>query len=160
MKLLLKLITLKITILALSLSLFTLGCRNTAEGVKEDASNNAASMKEANDKAAASMKEASDKASASTKDAAEKMASATEKAGKNTADALTLTPKIKKAITDDTMLNNTANLINVESSNDSVTLTGYVQTEKMKNHASEVAKKAILEAGATNTLTNELKIKP
>jgi osmotically-inducible protein OsmY len=143
------LITLSIAIMALALGFLTSGCRNTADGVKEDASNNAASMKEAGDKAAES-----------TKNAGDRMASATEKASKNTADALTLTPKIKKAITDDALLNNTANLINVESGDDSVTLKGYVKTQAMKKLAGEIAQKAITDAGAKNTLVNELMIKP
>ena len=114
------------------------GCKNTAEGVKEDTSQNAESAKESG----------------------ERIGSATEKMGKNASDALTLTPKIKKAITDDKTLNNTANLINVESGNNEVRLMGHVLTEEMKSLAAKLAEKAIADAGSKNTLTNELKVKP
>ena len=114
------------------------GCKNTAEGIKEDTSQNAESAKESG----------------------ERLGSATEKMGKNAGDALTLTPRIKKAITDDKMLNNTANLIDVESGDNEVRLTGHVLTEKMKALAGKIAEKTITDAGSKNKLVNELKVKP
>jgi osmotically-inducible protein OsmY len=114
------------------------GCKNTAEGIKEDTSQNTESAKESG----------------------ERLGSATEKMGKNAGDALTLTPKIKKAITDDKMLNDTANLINVESGNNEVRLAGHVFTEEMKALAGEIAQKVIADAGSKNALINELKVKP
>lgn len=124
------------------------GCTNTAEGVKEDTAQNTKSAKVAGEEA-----------SIAAKKATERMMSATEKAGKNAGDALTLTPKVKHAITDDKELNNVGNLIDVESGDNEVRLTGHVLTQAMKNRASSVAKKAIEEAHVKNTLVNELKIK-
>ncbi len=125
------------------------GCKNTAEGIKEDSAQNAESAKETGEKA-----------SAATQRATDRLGSATEKMGKNAGSALTLTPKIKKAITDNKTLNNTANLIDVESGDNEVRLTGHVLTEKMKSLAGEIAEKAIADAGAKNELLNELKVKP
>ncbi|WP_309686093.1 BON domain-containing protein [Armatimonas sp.] len=125
------------------------GCKNTAEGFKEDTTQNAESAKESGEKA-----------SVATRKATERLGSATEKMGKNAGDALTLTPKIKKAITDDKTLNNTANLIDVKSGNNEVRLTGHVLTEEMKALAGEIAQKTITDAGSKNALINELKVKP
>ncbi|WP_395144545.1 hypothetical protein [Armatimonas sp.] len=125
------------------------GCKNTAEGIKEDTAQNAESAKESGEKA-----------SVATQKATERLGSATEKMGKNTGDALTLTPRIKLAITDDKTLNNTANLIDVESGDNEVRLTGHVLTEAMKSLAGTIAQKTIAQAGAKNLLVNELKVKP
>lgn len=125
------------------------GCKNTAEGMKEDTAQNAESAKESSAKAAAA-----------TQRATGRLGSATAKMGKNTGDALTLTPRVKRAITDDKTLNNAANLIDVESGDNEVRLTGHVATEKMKSLAGTIAQKAIADAGASNVLVNELKVKP
>ena len=124
------------------------GCNNTAEGIKEDTAQNVESAKESGEKA-----------SVATQKATERLGSATEKMGKNAGDALTLTPKIKRAITNNKTLNNTANLIDVESGDNEVRLTGHVLTEAMKSLAAKIAETAIAEAGSKNALVNELKVK-
>jgi osmotically-inducible protein OsmY len=125
------------------------GCQNTAEGIKEDSALNAESVKRS-----------SEKASAATQRATDRWGPATKKLGKNAGDALTLTPKIKLALTNNKTLNNTANLIDVESGDNKVRLTGHVVTEKMKSLASTIAQKTITEAGSKNALVNALEVKP
>ena len=113
-----------------------IGCSNTAEGVKEDTSN-----------AGQKVAQATDKAVDATKDAA-----------KNTGEALGVTPKIKLAITSDTMLNDTRNLIDVDSKDGVVHLKGHVINNDAKKRATEVAQKAMTDAGITDKLSNELTV--
>lgn len=129
----------KMLLLASALFVFgtgVIGCSNTAEGVKEDASN-----------AGQKVSEAGEKAADATKDAA-----------KNTGEALGVTPKVKTAITADSQLNDTRNLIDVDSKDNVVHLKGHVVNNDMKKHAGEVAQKAMTDAGITDKLSNELTV--
>ena len=112
------------------------GCSNTAEGVKEDASTAGQKVSEATDKAV----------------------DATKEATHNAGEALGVTPKIKLAITSDPKLNDTRNVIDVDSKDNVVHLKGHVINNDMKRHAEEVAKKAMKDAGVTDTLSNELTV--
>ncbi len=150
--------------LALSIALLTMafgavGCKNTAEGAQQDAIKNTEVVQDAGEKAATATKKSADEAAAATQRTTDRAISATGKMGKNVGDALGLTPQVKLAITDDKELNNTSNLIDVESSNDTVTLKGYVLSEAMKQRAGRIAQKAIGASGSKNVLINELKIK-
>jgi len=71
-----------------------------------------------------------------------------------------LTPKIKLAITGDTFLNDTKNLINVEATDAKVTLNGHVTSEKLKTRATDIAKRVMTDNGATQPFENLLTIKP
>ena len=113
-----------------------IGCSNTAEGVKEDASNAGQKVSEATDKTV----------------------DATKQATSNAGEALGVTPKIKLAITSDSKLNDTRNVIDVDSKDNVVHLKGHVVSNEMKRRAEEVASKAMKDAGITDTLSNELTV--
>lgn len=165
---------------ALLLGIGMTGCSETAKGVADDttkdtkavdqaATNAGAAVDKAAtnagaavDKAATNAGAAVDKAAMNTKDAADKAATATvdatKDAAKNTSAALALTPKVKLAITNDAMLNNIKNTINVDSADNVVHLKGTVISNDMKKRAGEVAKKALTDANATDKLSNELTV--
>ncbi len=146
-----------------------IGCSNTAEGAKQDAATDTSAVKDAGDRAAVATEKATDHAVAATeqaagnaavatKEAADKAAVATEKAGKNTSDALTLTPKVKLAIINDSELNNVKNLVNVNSGNNQVRLDGHVLTNEMKKRAGMIAQKTVKEANSPDMVENNLKV--
>lgn len=114
------------------------GCENTAEGVKKDAEING------------------QKAAEQTQDIAK---SATE-ASKDIGAAAVLTPAIKLALTADKRLNDPKNLIDVNSTEETVTLTGHVTSEELKSLAQELASNVLKEKAAKQTLENKLEIKP
>lgn len=116
----------------LALSLF--GCGNTAAGMKEDSSDNA-------QKAA---------------DSTNNVMTGAKEAGKAFGAATTLTPKIKLAMESDNLLNKPENLIDIDSTDDVVTLTGHITTSSLKERATEVAAKAISDAKATQKVENKL----
>jgi len=123
------------------------GCQNTAEGAKEDAAKNTAAVGNAADKAAETTKNAADNAAMATKDAAA-----------NAGDALTLTPKVKAAIVADSKLNNTNNMINVDTKNNTVILKGHVTSNDEKKLAGEIAEKTVKEAGSNDKVMNQLTV--
>jgi osmotically-inducible protein OsmY len=146
-----------------------IGCSNTAQGLKQDTANNAQAAKEATDRAALATEKAAHNAAVQANKAAENAASATEKAaasasqaaketGSNVEDATTLTPKVKLAITSDSELNNTKNLINVDTANDVVHLKGHVMTNRMKQRAGTIAEKTVKASHSSDTVSNELKV--
>jgi len=114
------------------------GCENTAEGVRKDAEING------------------QKAAEQTKD----ITKSAEEAGKNLGAATTLTPAIKLAITADKRLNDPKNLIDVNSTEEKVTLTGHVTSEDLKSLAQELTMNVLKERKATQTLDNQLVVKP
>jgi len=126
-----------IALTLLSLTLL-IGCGNTSEGMKKDTEQN------------------SENASSS----ADKMSEDANVAGSNIGAATMLTPKIKLAITGDTFLNDTKNLINVEATDAKVTLNGHVTSEKLKTRATDIAKRVMTDNGATQPFENLLTIKP
>lgn len=125
------------------------GCSNTAEGAKEDTAQNTAKVQDAGEKAASAVDKAADSAAANVKDAA-----------KDTSAALSLTPKVKEAITADAELNDTRNLINVDSKDNVVHLKGHVISEALKSKAGQIAEKTLKDANATDTVSNELEVNP
>lgn len=127
------------TTLLLGLTLaFMVGCGNTAEGMKEDSQINS-------QKAA----ESSQKGAEATKDAAKDVQAAT-----------LLTPKIKMAISAETLLNDSKNLINVDSTEEKVTLEGHVTSMELKDLAGKIAAKVLADNSAKQPLENKLEIKP
>jgi osmotically-inducible protein OsmY len=114
------------------------GCGNTVEGVKKDAEING--------------QKAAEQTQDLTKSAAE--------AGKDISAAAVLTPAIKLAITADKRLNDPKNLIDVNSTDEKVTLSGHVTSEELKSLAQELAANVLKEKAAKQTLENKLEIKP
>lgn len=113
------------------------GCQNTADGMKKDAEIN------------------SENASEHTQN----IQSGAKEAGEDMGAATILTPKIKTAITADKRLNDSKNLIDVDSTAERVTLSGHVTSAELKKLASEIANKVMAENAARQTLDNRLEVK-
>ena len=114
------------------------GCGNTAEGVKKDSVENGQKMS----------------------DSAQKTGDAMKEGAANAGAAMTLTPVIKTALVANPFLNESGNLINVDSTEATVTLSGHVKSEKAKTEAGAITKKILDDKKATQTLKNDLEIKP
>lgn len=114
-----------------------IGCSNTAEGAKEDTQKN------------------TQQAEVNMKEGADKMGEATRDVGA----AMSLTPPIEMAIRNDETLKDSGNMINVDSSEERVTLKGHVKTEEMKKHAEEIAAKIIKDKNGKQSVYNELEVR-
>ncbi len=141
-------------------SMGVVGCSNTAEGAKEDTAKDTQAVGAAADRAANAVNNAADRAASATQKAAANVADATKDTAKNTAEATEITPKVKLAITNDKQLNDTRNLINVDSKDGVVHLKGHVISDAEKQHAEQVATQTLKEANSTDTVSNELTVKP
>lgn len=127
----------KFTVLAILAALFITGCGNTADGMKEDSADN-------RQKAA---------------DSTENVVEGAKNAGAAFGAATMLTPKVKVALEADKRIADPANLIDVDSTDDTVTLTGHVKTSALKELATEITQKVITEAGSKQTIENKLEVK-
>lgn len=114
------------------------GCSNTVEGVKTDA----------------------EQAGQKSAEAAQNMSSGAAEGTKNMGAATMLTPKIKLAITADKMLNDSKNLIDVDSTAEKVSLNGHVISAEQKTLAGEIAMKVLKENNATQKFVNNLDVTP
>lgn len=120
--------------LALVVGFGAIGCQNTAEGVKEDAANTGQAIEQTAEKTGAAVQEGTADASA----------------------AVSLTPKVKNAILADDALNDVANRIDVDSTEEAVVLKGNVVSNDLKRKAGEIAEKVIKDSGASQKVMNEL----
>jgi len=127
----------KFTALAILAALFIIGCGNTADGMKEDSADN-------RQKAA---------------DSTENVVEGAKNAGAAFGAATMLTPKVKVALEADKRLADPANLIDVDSTDDMVTLSGHVKTSALKELATEITQKVITEAGSKQKIENKLEVK-
>jgi len=145
------------------------GCQNTAAGIQADAQTDRIVVENSADKAGEKAKVAAAQAMERTKHAAADAAIATKTgaaratvmvkhAAHNFADATTLTPKVKNAITANKTLNNPKNLINVDSKDGAVMLKGHVIDNGQKKLAGEVAAKAVAQSGSKDIVKNELAV--
>lgn len=146
--------------LALVLGLGAFGCQNTAEGVKEDSAQAGQAVAKTTKEAADATKEAAAKTGQAVSEGVKETADATKDAAKNASAALDVTPKVKLAITADKQLNDTRNLINVDSADNVVHLKGHVISKALKDHAGKVAQDALTEGKSTDKLSNELEVQP
>ncbi len=71
-------------------------------------------------------------------------------------DAMKLTPMIKSALINDSMINDPANNINVDTTNDEVCLKGHVKSNTVKADAEHIARRILTENNANHRLVNEL----
>jgi len=127
----------KFTALAILAALFIIGCGNTADGMKEDSADN-------RQKAA---------------DSTENVVEGAKNAGAAFGAATMLTPKVKVALEADKRLADPANLIDVDSTDDMVTLSGHVKSSALKELATEITQKVITEAGSKQKIENKLEVK-
>ena len=126
------------TLITLVAAATLFGCGNTANGIEKDAEANG-------EKASKSIENASNSTAEATKDASA---------------AAILTPKIKLAITAETLLNDSKNEINVDSTEEKVMLEGHVSSEKLKELAGSIAMKVLKDSNAKQTVDNQLKVMP
>lgn len=140
--------TTKLTLLLPALACLGLaGCGHTLNGAKEDT-----------DQAAQKTAAATDKAAAATTAAADKTGKAIAEAPRDIHAATAVTPSVKAAIVRDAVLNNPANVINVDSSEHVTHLTGHVQTASMKQRAAEDAQAILSKNYPQYKLANALTV--
>ncbi|MCW3098137.1 MAG: hypothetical protein JWL77_3755 [Chthonomonadaceae bacterium] len=117
---------------------------------------------DATKKAADATVDASKKAADATVDATKKAADATATAAKETGKTVTaateVTPKVKLAIVADKDLNDTHNLINVNTTDGVVHLVGHVANNDMKKKAGMIATNTLKDMNATDKVSNELTV--
>ena len=132
---------------------------DAADATKQAAVN----VGDATKKAAVDAADATKQAAVNVGDATKKVADATTTAAKDagkTATAVTeVTPKVKLAIVADKELNDTRNLINVNTKDGVVHLVGHVASDHLKNKAGALAGKTLKDMNATDTVSNELTVK-
>ncbi|HZO87091.1 MAG TPA: BON domain-containing protein [Chthonomonadaceae bacterium] len=140
------------TLIALGAALLLLGtglagCRNTAEGLKEDTAKNVHAASQAVERAAKKVDQETNKHAPQAKQGAS-----------NAGQAITLTPTVKTAIVADSKLNDSRNNIDVDSANNVVHLKGHVVNSALKQHATDVAVKALQKVGSNAKVSNELAV--
>jgi len=133
--------------LALGVGISLSGCANTLSGAKQDASTDAQKTQQAADEAAQT-----------TKDAAHKAGQAVEKVPQDIGAATVVTPEVKTAIVRDPILNDPNNLINVNSHDHAVVLTGHVSKASMKQRAAEDAQSILDKRHGDFTVDNKLTV--
>jgi osmotically-inducible protein OsmY len=121
------------------------GCSNTTEGAKKD-------IEQGSENASERMKEGMDSASNMAKEAG----NSAKELGADVEAATVLTTRVKTAITADKELNDSKNMIDVDSNKETVTLKGHVATNELKAKAEKVAKEEMAKVKATQTLKNDL----
>ncbi len=134
------------TLVLVSISL--IGCKATSEGAKEDIRDNSIN-------ASAKVKEGMDSGS----NMAANAASDIKDAGANLSAAARLTPRIKNAINAEPSLNVDGNMIDVDTTDDQVTLKGHVLNEDLKKLAGKLATEELSKSKAKQKLVNELEVK-
>jgi len=122
--------------LALAVGALLAGCSNTGKGVAEDASKDTQAVGTAADNAGKDISHGAKNATAAT----------------------VVTPEIKTAIIRDPVLNTSHNLINVESKNSVVHLTGHVTTATMKTRAEEDAQATLKKHNRTDKIQDDLTV--
>lgn len=112
------------------------GCQNTAEGLQQDAEINKQKAAQASENAGSKLKET----------------------GADVSAAVTLTPSIKSALGKDEELKAYVDNIDVDSTEEKVSLNGYVPSASAKIRAEEIATAVMTERQAKQKLVNNLEI--
>lgn len=144
--------------LALGVGVALSGCGNTLSGAKQDAANDTQKTQQAAADAAQSTKDAANQAAQSTKEAADKASKAVAEVPQDIGAATVVTPEVKTAILRDPILNNPSNLINVNSHDHVVVLTGHVMDASMKQRATEDTQNVLNKRHGSFTLNNNLTV--
>lgn len=145
-------------ILALGVGVALSGCGNTLNGAKQDAATDTQKTQQAAADAAQTTKDAADQAAASTKAAADKAGQAVAKVPQDIGAATVVTPQVKTAIVRDTILNDPNNLINVDSHDHVIVLSGHVIKASMKQRATDDAQDVVTKRHGDFTVDNKLTI--
>lgn len=135
------------TALALALIAPLAGCSNTLSGAKQDAGKDTQAVSTAASNAAQATKQATTQVASDVKQTADDAKAAT-----------VLTPAIKLAIIRDPVLNDTRNLVNVNTEATTVHLRGHVVSADMKQRATEDAQVVLDKHHATQQISNELAV--
>jgi len=112
------------------------GCQNTADGLQQDAEINRQKATQAGETAGSKLKET----------------------GADVSAAVTLTPAIKSALGKDEELKPFVEKIDVDSTEEKVSLNGYVPSAAAKMKAEEIATAVMTERKAKQKLVNNLEI--
>ena len=131
----------------LALGLISVGCANTLSGAKQDAATDTQKTQQA----------AAD-AAQTTKAAADKAGKAVAKVPQDIGAATVVTPEVKTAIIRDPILNDPSNLINVNSHDHAVVLTGHVSKASMKQRATEDAQNVVDKRHGDFTVDDQLTV--
>ena len=123
------------------------GCSNTMSGAKQDATTDTQKVATATDDAAAKTAAAAHAVGHEAKDVP-----------KDVNSAAIITPEVKTAILRDPVLNNPANLINVNSHDNVTHLKGHVMTADMKTRAQEDAQVVLSKRHPDYKVSNELAV--
>ena len=142
---------------ALALGLALTGCGNTLNGAKQDATTDTQKTQQAAADAAQAASAAAQKAAQASKDAAHKAGQAVEAVPADAKANTVVRPAVKTAIIRDVILNNPANVIDVNANAHGITLSGHVADASMKQRATEDAN-AVLQKHPGYTLTNDLTV--
>ncbi len=134
-------------ILALGVGVALSGCANTLNGAKQDAATDTQKTQQA----------AAD-AAQTTKQAADKAGKAVAKVPQDIGAATVVTPEVKTAIIRDPILNDPSNLINVNSHDHAVVLTGHVSKASMKQRATDDAQNVVDKRHGDFTVDNQLTV--
>jgi len=129
------------------LSVVVTGCAHTANGVSQDAATDTQKVGQAAHNAAAATDAAAQNAGADA-----------TRAARNADAHAAVTPEVKTSFLRDPVLNNAANLINVESRDHITHLTGHVLTASMKQRATEDAQAALAKHNKSYRVSNELTV--
>lgn len=123
---------------ALTLTALLAGCANTLSGAKEDADKNTQAARDAAQATGQALKAVPEAIDANT----------------------VIRPAVKTAIIRDPVLNDKRNLIDVNASGKTVTLTGHVAEESMKQRAVDDAKVALKHHHADFIVNDQLTVSP
>ncbi len=162
-----------------AVGLAVVGCSGTAEGVANDASNNVnavANAPEAVANAASNtvnaVDNAADNAANAVANAGEAVANAADNAGEavagaasnaanaaaNAGSASLVTSQVKLAITANKQLNEDGNLINVDTKDGKIVLSGHVKSAELKKTAQTIAEKIKKDRNFSETVVNNLTV--
>ncbi|QYK52257.1 MAG: BON domain-containing protein [Fimbriimonadaceae bacterium] len=128
-----------------SIGLF--GCNDTAAGMAEDTKENTQAVADASEEMADNVQEGAEKAADDVVEASKGVA------------ATTLTARIKSALIANPITNESNVKIDVDSTAEMVTLSGYVVTDKQKEEAEQIAKEIIRKTGASQKFENKLEVR-
>ncbi len=121
---------------ALALGLISAGCANTLNGAKQDAATD----------------------TQKTQQAADQAGKAVAKVPQDIGAAIVVTPEVKTAIIRDPILNDPSNLINVNSHDHAVVLTGHVSKASMKQRATDDAQNVVDKRHGDFTVDDQLTV--
>lgn len=133
--------------IAVTFAFALVGCQATADGAIEDIRDNSIN-------ASSKLKDGIDSGANIAKD----VVRGAKSAGDDIDAATQLTPRIKNAINAEPQLNLDGNVVDVDSTNENVTLSGHVSSQELRSLAGKIANEELAKAKATQILVNNLRV--